>query len=450
MNTTIAKLLATRDVNWRFPSTVYDTFSALHTIARHDPHILHGEPMGQILALLISVEGAPGGPYYSDFSVDQTQPQVYDRQTNAAIAQFLSCYDVRLPQLDAFLRNTSPTITQTPITETQWAAQERHILDDIRTCIKRQLTHMDPDCRARAIDAIERTITGNPDKQMTLMPYYTHLAFGASAHKISRDRVVHMGAMNAFFWTAFIIYDDFWDLDPAADPRLLPIANTFARYYTDFYTSLFPETPGFRLFFHRLMDALDSANVWDTSCCRATVQESILTVPDVLPKYGNYSRKYHPASGHIMGPVALLAMAGQGIDSDDTEHLISYFKHYLIAMQLNDDMHDWLEDLERGTISTVVDMLLCDYGKERINLVDDIDAVREVFWFTTLPRVASLALRHTAKSRRALHKVTCIEDFAPLEQFIDRPERIAREALDNYHYSVGLIKGYRTANFRKN
>ena len=57
---------------------------------------------------------------------------------------------------------------------------------------------------------------------MSLMSFYTKEAFGKKGEKISDDIVAEMGLANIFFWTAFIIYDDFWDEDEEAQPRKLP------------------------------------------------------------------------------------------------------------------------------------------------------------------------------------------------------------------------------------
>ncbi|MBY0328918.1 hypothetical protein K2Q02_02390, partial [Patescibacteria group bacterium] len=210
--------------------------------------------------------------------------------------------------------------------------------------------------------------------------------------------------------------------------------------------SLLPERVGFKTFFHKVMDALDSANVWETTYCRAVVQENIFIIPSKLPVYGDYLYKYQAASGHIFGPVALLCMQGHKIHSAEVQKLITYFEQYLIAMQLSDDMHDWEEDLARGHISTAVVQLLKDYNKKNkkkeVHLENDIDELRQIFWFTTIPTLAKKALTHTQQSRDALYSMKSIKDVAPLEQFILIPENSIREVLRNHQQSVQFLKNF--------
>ena len=292
--------------------------------------------------------------------------------------------------------------------------------------------------------SIEKTIRGNPDKQMSLMAQYMKEALGSRGAQIPEEVVIEMGLANIFFWTAFIIYDDFWDEDEAAAPRLLPIANLFARHYVDFFDNVLPAMPEFRTFFHSLMDKLDGANAWETRHCRTRVEGGRFFVPKVLPEYGEYDQKFYPASGHMLGSVALLAGLGYDLQSAEVQHLIEYFKQYLIAMQLNDDGHDWEEDMARGHISTVVDMLLRDlqWEGETIDLVKDKAALQQALWFKTLPRVVEKTLHHTQLSRRALESMMVIENLEPLAEYFRMSERSVLAAQKEQQRSVEFLQAF--------
>jgi hypothetical protein len=148
-----------------------------------------------------------------------------------------------------------------------------------------------PDMKNSALSQVERTMRGNRDKQMSLMAYYTKKALGKRGESFSDEFIAQMGLANIFFWTAFIIYDDFWDEDEAAQPKILPTANLFARHYTDFFSSLLPPETKFRDFFHELMDRLDEANTWETIHCRTKVNNGKFFIPEKLPDYGEYELK---------------------------------------------------------------------------------------------------------------------------------------------------------------
>jgi len=295
--------------------------------------------------------------------------------------------------------------------------------------------------------AIEKTINGNRDKQMSLMAHYTREAFGKRGAALSDDMIAEMGLANIFFWTAFIIYDDFWDEDEDADSRMLPIANIFARHYVDYFSTLMPEETGFRPFFHKLMDGLDSANAWETEHCRTKVVDSVFTIPKVLPEYGDYEKKFLPAAGHAAGPVAVLAMLGYSVDSPEVKSFINYFRHYLIAMQINDDAHDWEEDMARGHISTVVDILLRDlrWGKPFIDLKKDADILKKTFWFSTIKKTEGIAITHTKKSRKALSAIGIFTEPSHLGRLITITENVAQKALKEQRDSEEFITSYTRA-----
>jgi hypothetical protein len=279
---------------------------------------------------------------------------------------------------------------------------------------------------------------------MSLMAYYMKKALGEKADGISDGSVAEMGLANIFFWTAFIIYDDFWDEDEAADTSVLPIANFYARNYVDFFTSVLPQETGFREFFHRLMDELDAANVWENIHCHTKVEGTKFFIPERLPDYGNYDCKYQPAAGQVLGPVAMLVRLGYGLESPEVRNLIAYFKNYLIAMQLNDDAHDWEEDMKRGRLSTVVTLLLEDlrWPEDTIDLEEDLEELKKVFWFKTISRAAGKAVSHTEKSRQALEAIKILQDIAPLGKITDAAEYVAKKALKEQADTISFLRTY--------
>jgi hypothetical protein len=307
-----------------------------------------------------------------------------------------------------------------------------------------EFSALEIDAQKLAIREIQKTIKGNKDGQMSLMAYYFKKALGKNGEKFSDSLIAKMGVANIFFWTAFIIYDDFWDEDEAANPQILPIANLYARHYVDFFDFVLPENTGFRAFFHKLMDNLDAANAWENMYCRARVEGSKFFIPEKLPDYGDYEFKFRPASGHILGPVAMLISLGYSLDSAEVKNIILYFKNYLIAMQINDDAHDWEEDLKRGHISTVVDILLRDlnWQKREIDLDKDLDELRKVFWFKTMPKAEELALFYADKAKQALSAVGLFENLAPLEKFININKNVAEKALKEQKESVKFLQNF--------
>lgn len=433
--------------------------AALLACAEHHDSVqeLSGSMIGALLVAITEHEVVEGGPYGV---LAPSGKRIPDLGLSLLVEWFLYALDVTLPNLTAYIESAieseqfSEVLSSRKLTKIiagyqarasdllseesrpagRYEADEARILERIIGKAKQRFAALPADVAARALQIMARTIQGNADKQMSLMAQYTREALGRNGTEFTDDHIAELGLANIFFWSAFIIYDDFWDVDEAADPQLLPIANLFARHYTDYFSALFSPETGFREYFRTTMDALDAANAWETKHCRMRVEGALLHMPTALPTYGSYEIKYYPAAGHILGPVALLVSKGFTLKSSEIRHFIAYFKHYLITMQLNDDMHDWKEDIARGHISTAVCELLSVWKKEHpnrtvIHLERDMRELEQLFWFRVLPPLCEVVLLHAFHARAALTAMTSIEHTAPLERFITRNEKAAREAL---------------------
>lgn len=441
-----------------------DTFSKqlLEHLERIDAgKSLDGSTVAVLSRELTAREVEEGGPYLSAVPTTQVDANGVGKSEldvgfNLAILCVLRSLEVELPSLDAYVEAAVATGERSRVYDTTtfdlllaryrrdadtapakneatYNREEQEIMERIFKKLETRFTSFAPEVRERAKATVEKTLRGNPDKQMSLMAFYTRQALGGRKNTVSDDTIAEMGLANIFFWTAFIIYDDFWDEDEDADPQLLPIANLFARHYVDYFSNLLPPETGFRSWFNAIMDGLDGTNAWETEYCRARVEHGVFHIPEALPEYGDYEKKFYPAAGHIAGPVALLIQAGCALNHKDMRHFTNYAKHYLIAMQFNDDAHDWEEDMARGHLSTVVDLLLRDWqvahsNRKSIDLEKDRPELQKLFWFFTMPKYASRALLHSRKAQTALEKMSLFEHKKPLMQFANETASIAEKA----------------------
>ena len=421
----------------------------------------NGASLARMLKRIAEHEIKEGGPYAATAGGSDADPGL-----NLAIAVFLGKNGVRLEKLDAFMdERTSEGVPSSDLLgekeltrlmrqdaklrkgiqgserKVNHTKAEKEVLDAVRRALKDRLKHLPRDFTDNAQAVVERTIRRNTDKQMSLMPLYIREALGKDGKRFSNEQLAELGLANVFFWTAFIIYDDFWDEDEAAEPKLLPIANLFARHYVRFFENV----QDFSNFFHKLMDMLDAANEWEMLWCRLVREGDRILIPDELPDYGDFIIKFHPAAGHVLGPVAMFGELGYGIESEEVNALIEYFRQYLVAMQLNDDAHDWKEDIARGHISTAVALLLAVWKDEHpeqreVDLGKDMPELEQLFWFKVLQLLCESVLACTERSRTALYSLHFLENTVPLEQFITENERIARKALDEQKRSVEFLE----------
>lgn len=407
---------------------------------------ISGKDLAEALKLLASREIKPGGPYW-DYSKEGKKEVRLD--SNKAIFNFLKFFDVSLGPLQKYLISQGEVMENIKFEDnSKVLSKENRALKKILELAEKEFSNLEGDIKGFARQEIDKTLEANIDRQMSLMPYYFKLALGEKGKDIDDKIIFQMGLMNIFFWTAFIIYDDFWDKDEAADPRILPVANFYSRRFNIFFNELFPKDKNFKEFFSDMMNKLDSANTWETTHRRIEITKGSFKIPSKLPNYGDYTKAYQPASAHILGPVSIMKLMGYSEKSREMQNLISYFKNYLITMQLNDDLHDWEEDLERGHLSSAVIKLIKDVKKaypklKQINLKKDKKLLKEVFWFKTLPKICREGIKFAKKSRQALKSLRLIEDSTPLERFINLPENALKEALYESKTSSEFFEVYK-------
>jgi hypothetical protein len=322
--------------------------------------------------------------------------------------------------------------------------QDKKVLEKILLRANDRFKYLNKDFKDIALSEIKKVISNNKDGQMSLITSYLKRALGKNGRKINNDLIIEAGLANIFFWTAFIIYDDFWDEDEKAKPSILPCANLYARAYTSFYHTVLPGNNEFQTFFNNLMDKLDAANTWETLHCRTEVCDSKFIIPKELPDYQDYTLKFEPTSGQILGPIVLMLKLGFKLESSEISNLTNYFKNYLIAMQINDDAHDLIEDLSRGHLSTAVVIFIEDWQREypektEIDLDLDLDKIKKLFWFKTLPKTCNLTIKHTSLSRLFLEKLYFIENQQALKKLINTTENVARLALRERQKSIELL-----------
>jgi len=231
--------------------------------------------------------------------------------------------------------------------------------------------------------------------------------------------------MNAFFWSAFIIYDDFWDQDESANPRLLPLANALSRHFNLFYADLFNSKPDYASLYKELSDKIDHTNFWEIASCRFKNSNDGANIsPQRVALLEDPESKFLPCAGHIFAPLAIMAELGYKTNSTETISIISFFKHYLAARQLSDDMHDFQEDWRRGHVSLAVNEMINDLSannseKER----------RHIFWTTTIDKLCSKSDLLIEKALTALDKTGIMAKQNKLRELCADLSRSSSKAL---------------------
>ncbi len=287
-------------------------------------------------------------------------------------------------------------------------------------------------------------LEGEKGKQIPLLPYYFNQSLGDKGKKIHEVFLIELGCANVFGWLAYTIYDNF--LDEEGDIRTLSIANISLREVTRIFITILPKNNEFLTLFQTSMDTIDAANSWEIIHCRIKEKDDILKYP--LPDFSNYTILVDKSIGHALGPLAILFALGYTKDSSEIQNLLSFFRHYLIARQLNDDAHDWESDLKKGHINPVNALILTQYRasktKNKTGAIDiALPKLQEIFWYNIINEVCDIIHYHITKARESYKKISLIKHPEILERMLMPLEEATKKAGLESKSAISFIKTYK-------
>lgn len=285
---------------------------------------------------------------------------------------------------------------------------------------------------------LDKVLLPDTNKQNTLLPFYfaRSIIKHGSRVRISEDALL-LGQANVYGWMAYRIYDDL--LDDEGDPLNIPFANLCLRELSVIYTELIKSEHA--SLFREVMDKLDEANRWERDCCRMSMRKGVISITN-FPDYGNHSVLAEKSLGHALGPLVFLIRKGYSLQSKEVGMTMAFFKHYLIARQLNDDAHDWFIDLKRGYINSAGVRVLKIWKKKTFSVEESKEALEMIFWKKVITGISNDILREIAFAREALYANSIIVDKSYCEKILLPVERAAKKALLERKQALEFLESY--------
>jgi hypothetical protein len=333
--------------------------------------------------------------------------------------------------------------SRTPSTARSKAAsgsgRSREAKTGVLSLARKQCRALPPDLRRTTLRSLTKLAESGNGAEITGLPkMFNHSLdkpYGASEAFLD-----NLGLANLCGWLAYTIYDDF--LDEEGDPASLPSANTAMRGSLNGFLLALPDDRRFQEQVHEIFNMIDGANAWELSHCRFRRRDGMLFI-GALPDYGGLSKLAERSLGHTLAPLAILYARKSGAET--VRHTKEALAQYLIVRQLNDDLHDWQEDLGNGHITYVVGQVLKGLNLKRGG--HDIAALTrkagKQFWYETLPAVCRDMERRVGKGRRALVNAGIFKESGGMGALFDRQEASIRETLAQQSQAETFLKQYR-------
>jgi hypothetical protein len=457
----LQQLRAAVNEAWIAAADPYVVFTVLRALHMADSDEVPGMTLAHALRRLMACEVQPGGPYAAGPAVLAGTGVQPDIATNVAVARFLQRYGVVLPELEMYLEvrahQTDTALTAAAFGATAvdlrllryaarlCAAVERRdqrppVVDDSRSlqqCIlaatRRRMSALSEPLRTAGLTVWEEMRRADRNHEIVLMPQL----FADQLHNpvgITEQQLQALGEANFFCWIATILYDDF--IDEEGEPARLPIANVAYRLSLQLYRRALAWSPlgdpGMvsrrYAYVERMYNAVDRANAWEVIHTRAQVANGAITI-GTLPHYGNRVVLADRAFGHTIGPMLLVRQLPD-VRPQQVRLVQSALRHYLIARQLNDDIHDWRKDLRAGQLSVVVtDMLQAIRVRPgQYDLEALVARLERRFLYRGLDRQCIRLIEHVHACRRALATSGLTKPKGGFMRLVDDLEASAVEA----------------------
>lgn len=296
-------------------------------------------------------------------------------------------------------------------------------------------TIADSTVKRRYLQLAERIVRDKSSQEITGM---AGLVAQSGGWQLAEAKVQQLNLASLNGWMAYTLYDDV--LDGAAAPDRLPVVTVALRRSLYYFLQVAPSAAPYIL---SVFDAMDGANAWELRRTRVIVHGASLQLSR-LPNYDNYKQLAQRSLGHGLVATLVLTSHYQDIEHPIVLNFTAFFEQFLIARQLNDDAHDWEEDLRAGHLSAVVTLLLKSvYTLPRsLHLTDDLDELRSHFWNTTIDEVAALIRHHLQQARQALERCTPDLDATPFLGWLDTIDASVTSALAGRQQALQFMQAY--------
>lgn len=427
---------------------------------------LDGGQLAVVVRRLLGAESQVGGPYVDSYGK-------VGLEVNVAVLYFAWASNITLPQVERYVEaregqltlmqrylvygklpdaagiNSGSIMAAALVSLSYWRATQQQIArpsnestyNKIVQAIATDISMLRQPLQPAALEVYEKILRADKNREIALMATF----FGDCLKDAPNSSLyTYLGRANFYIWMAYTVYDDF--LDEEGEPKYLLVANMAVREALGLYSLIGRDNRRFMRLSSEVFIQMDEANAWEVEYCRFKVSENAIEI-GVLPKYGRRTQLAARSFAHALGPLAFVTQRWPPT-SREARCIKKGFEHYLIARQLDDDAHDWLDDIKTGQVSFVVAYILRRLRIQagRYELEELLVRMKKHFWQYSAQQICDITLRHIRSARDAFHASGIVEldsQFASLLTKIERSAQQTRARQISEHEFMSAYKQLR-------
>lgn len=324
---------------------------------------LSAAELANFIKLLITYEEEPGGPYS------------FDKSDNPAL---LNDCIYRLFAAKGKLLNPKMLIgslESSPVTIVSKHEEDtRPLYEQVHKTLK-QFRNNDA---INILNKIEETDSLGEISKLTSIFYDSLKKELSTPLQISPETIKHYSLANIYTWLAYSLVDKV--LDTEYGPSLLPIISTVQRQIFNEYLQSGVDLD----ITEKLFMKVDSANIKELELRKRMAVDSLKKKVIIHGNDFSESEKLmsEKSIAHALGPINLSGLISKKFEPK-IERAMSL---YCSSRQLNDDLHDWLEDFSNGQPTFVIGQLLGEIkiSSGTYDLPDLVADLKNAYWENVL------------------------------------------------------------------
>lgn len=413
-------------------ATACHILAALHT---HSPQTIRGEQLAYVTKTLITYEVSPGGPYTKNVAKKSVL------KINDAIDTLFTTFKTPLPAVKRYLKNKAYTKSwpeTSELTKACHAVVQNKPKSIHKHTIFSEFAKYDEPIKTTIAEYFTTVQTHSVFSEIETIAKQSSQALKKPLH-LSQTHYKNLSYANIYFWLSYSLYDAILDADANAHTKL-PIANIAHRQSLFYYKKPLNIAPRFKQNIALYYNKIDEANAWELANCRFIVQDAAITIGQ-LPNYKNNMHILaNRALGHSIGPLIVAKLANA--NKNQYQHVYDGLCFYLIAKQLNDDLHDWKQDLARGHISYVVAMLLAQTNvtKGAYAYGELVTKLQRTFYKKTMQETCTTIITYSDRAHAALLQSGLYNANASFLELVQKPQQSAKQTLAIVNQQKDFIK----------
>jgi hypothetical protein len=391
-----------------------------------------------------------------DFSINgQRQYAGSSASTTALVVECLALYQTYQTQVGFVkklkIRSTKINLNAKANTKINDKGQinPNQIKNEILAKINHRLINTPPILKTQLEAELNHIIHHFNSHFILLSPFYFAKSY-LKNNELNSKLLTTLGLANVWGWLGYTLLNKFTD-QKQIQPKKLPLAIFAIHEFANIYTQQFNNNSAFLLQLNQVIATINTAVVWELSNARAKISQQVIFLPKKFPQYTPITIIAEKSLGHALGGLAIIYSHQKQAYYQTAQFWLEFMHRQLAVKQLNDDLHDWEDDLQNGLLSPVVSLVLQTFSQDYPALIKhqklELTAVvwqklRLVFWQKSLPSLIELASQQINLTRSLLKNEASLINKDFLHHSLDRLEKNNHKTLYWQNLAIEFIEHY--------